>query len=192
MNYFKNNIQKINQEILELKSLDGKLRKTYILIIYNKISFSEQYKNDKIACKNYCKSYSGMYFDELVGSKCKYIYNKVVKSKTFCDLGSGVGDKIMMTAIGFKNFCELYGVELSEGAHNCAVKCKEKIKMFDSIKSIYNKIHFINENIFDYCYKDIDVLFLMDPLCNDNLEKERKLLEKKLINEVVRGGNFLL
>lgn len=111
---------------------------------------------NKFKKDGYPKLYGNLKFEglnEIIKNINDYKGNKWIKNKTFIDLGSGDG-RVNIWSIYF-NIKKSIGIELSKKRHNIAMENKKKLNIEDQ-----EKIEFINEDLFKYNMKDVDIIYI--------------------------------
>jgi hypothetical protein len=143
--------------------LDIKLKNTVII---------SDNDNNVFRKKNYNSGF-GFLKNEGFNKIIKISKNKLgdISNKTFADLGSGDG-RIVIWASKFFN--KSIGIELSETRHLEAINIKSKLPN-------NNNIFLYNDDILNYNYSDLDVIYISSLLFPEHLMEK---LSIKILNEV--------
>jgi hypothetical protein len=133
---------------------------------------------------------SKMLYGETLFDGMKEIFNHelishdIKKAKVFYDMGSGIGNVVIGTAL-LGMFKKCIGIELLEGLYSKALEQHQKLLEIN--KKIANSITFINSSFIDHDIRDGDVFFINHPTTDPVIIKK---LEDKL--QTLRKGSIVL
>lgn len=114
----------------------------------------------------------------------KRLADKIAKSNTFYDLGSGCGKIIIASDILLLNLQKFVGIELLGELHETSETVKKRFLEIDREKA--EKIEFINDDFFNVNLAEADIIFMHFPM--KNAEDLYLKLEDKLAKELKSGS----
>lgn len=102
------------------------------------------------------------------------VRNRVLQGASFLDIGSGVGNVVISTAM-IADFAKISGVEMMDETFNKSVEIKTE---FEKIKpDLANKIHLMHKNALDLDLSEYDVIYANHPISKSSPIRQQ-LLDK--------------